>query len=1769
MSAFGYDDPHERELRQKLQLLGDPDRISKNPWLEKYGHNNTEDVTNAYFGCFLAVPFGRGSPWPAQAQSVGDFDKRNKHAGYAWMFQLLVEFAGDTELGTPSFCISQRSNPGFWKAAIRAYVKYTYFNDRTKAVVELLEHTRRRSPLFDPAVTDMIEDMRHKVAADLRNRGHMSAAAAEGAAVGDDRDNDNDPRGYADADGYGHDASMQNNLPVNLDGQDQVAAYQARVIDQRLAAERVRRLAEARRAHPEWSAQEAGAYVDEQMLQEQEDQEDAAFRELDDPDFDLEIVPGASGDVEGGEEGDNDEAEGAQGDNVLHELQAEQDMVARQLAMERLTQRNAEERRVEEWCLSLPAISVFHAVGGQIATTRMEVEERNARLQERPRHPGARPTLLYPPVPLDVNGRDQGQEQEHENGEENGGGGSGDGDNNHVSRVRYDTVLSYLTRVHWISDNVPILIWPLVPAENAPMTDVANALGSNMDRVLSDANDLYSRMGAGECKTVVKAFVFKGALKGEYHMLWAFLFRDRIDLTQSIKKIQKCQRERTMHNKNSGMIRRRGYKPYNEKYAHLIREKDFHPVFTYTQEHYMNSSRQVMGGIRNPAQETRGRISCNQFASLLEPFHPANVCTIHRALHRLRKCGAKLNGLTEKDFVSKIRGSDEQGTSFTFHTPSTVDSYTFNPYQVFWYDEKWLGLSQTLLPFRTERDDLPLQLITGQCRVDLKRGLVFRGDEDDDNNNDDGNDNAESDQAAQRADLDVYRDCMDDDNGQLNEEIDFNNVLVDKRHAMRSIPTLLQYRHGDVLVHYEAENTLARGKIEALLPDNPLDEPNRYKLYCEVQKAYRESALSKWATIWKIDGVVDHLATCSTIKAVLKFGAELVDPTKNASRSVTCHLPMLDPDMTPWGNSVVYKMLVLSKGCTIINCKIPFLAGGLLMTFDRNRPGKPNTNIQLCGGADVGKTFPLINFVKKNYITGTWDVEHRSSKRAQNIHTHFPPQILLCDEPPAYITDPKAEAKYYDEVQQMKDLLTSGMHSYTVFTQIEHDGRNIRTEDKIKTADPRTRGYCTNVAKDKDHPLGTRFLMVNVPRSNKPPEDYQYDAGKGFPPAVRMCFHTEQFCVVEVLTAIRIGVIPDVDMWLYKVIMRRFITIMRAWNVLDPKKGYRPVQVIEPFVRYETIVRGVVCARHVPGGALYNKPYDAQDVHKIAPYIVPTLEIIKTQLNLNIDEFIDMDLRTIAKAFCKYCRYNPELTPLQNYKQSLAQRYTIPYRMQRNPDYQGKTKKKKNRYYSGTTTTTTTDGTHGQQSQQNDTDTSDAQPEFLINLNEIRMTGRIDTIAQQLAPFCNGLTAKQVATTLSNLTRRSFKQPGGKRYTTMPEYMLCDYVIGGKTFPDEEGNDIQLQEDDIKEDNEWLMAGTFTNQDTRSGSFYLNPSILWYLKEDVVERAWLLATMHMNYPRGKFISGHINPDHPDLFEVDIYDDEFIRVFCEIQDSTHPNAPLLRSEGLAVNNRAQLTEFERQVLTVRRLDPTQTDHTGMFQDICNNRGERFKKIEDLELYAAQRVAWRCGDDTGVYYTDEQVHTNYDAYLKAHSNIKVPDKPLRYPSNIVKQRKDAEVEWASNNAQMATAQDLFQALEERNVSFRKSVDDQEGMSGIRKRRRRHQRHQQTNNTSAPEREYTHGSEYEPESEFEPEIEPEFVSPPRQQQHWRHRRRQSQRQPHQRVQSVRQKRARPVADTAATDTQHAPHASPRRTRPRVNGGGRQRLLQALETHVESPTY
>lgn len=204
--------------------------------------------------------------------------------------------------------------------------------------------------------------------------------------------------------------------------------------------------------------------------------------------------------------------------------------------------------------------------------------------------------------------------------------------------------------------------------------------------------------------------------------------------------------------------------------------------------------------------------------------------------------------------MTAIRGGEGgREMRYIFHTPPRTTSWTFHPLQMFYDHPRFLGLGQTRWPHLQEEDDLMMQIITGQVKPDRERGLV--------NVNKQRLEAARANEEAAAAE-----DCLASTNPNFEQEASRLEIVVDKQRLLRSMPNLLPYRHGDVLVHFEAEHKVAWRKVEALLPEDPVANPEQYKVYCDVVDEYFKCALNKFCSIWRTDGVVDHLPTNASHK---------------------------------------------------------------------------------------------------------------------------------------------------------------------------------------------------------------------------------------------------------------------------------------------------------------------------------------------------------------------------------------------------------------------------------------------------------------------------------------------------------------------------------------------------------------------------------------------------------------------------------------------------------------------------------------------------------------------------------------------------------------------------------------------------------------------------------------------------------------------------------------------------------------------------------------
>lgn len=983
--------------------------------------------------------------------------------------------------------------------------------------------------------------------------------------------------------------------------------------------------------------------------------------------------------------------------------------------------------------------------------------------------------------------------------------------------------------------------------------------------------------------------------------------------------------------------------------AHLRHLREFHIANTFSEVKYEEMVSYFYEG-------PRARFDGYHIERADNKLFLPSVMTLSKSLDILEKCG-----VTNTRLFLRCMKNPSKSIRFPSEFDDIILSYVLHPKMCFWYHPRYIGIGFTHWPNEQQKDNVALDLITGKIKIvdnvlqtNIDPAEKFTG---------------------RLADLAIQHTKK------------YENPLMDKEQLNRQRPNLLHYQTGDQMMHWQAEADAAWDIIMQLLPDNPRDDPVRYAEYCRAVKLFRESCLDKFCSIWTLDGMIVNKPVSPSRKAVIEYVTTFLSKISDEhKKTLTCHLPFLDDQMTIYGNLCITKMMCFGQGKTIINCKIPFMAGALQSTFDKKRNGQPKFHIQLCGPKEAGKTFPLLIFIASCNIKGTFQEMNSASKMANHIDGHIGPRIGLCDEPPKYVTNAKEEDKHYDEVQDMKAVLTSHQHNRTILKQVEVDGNTVRIQSNMHSDDATTWAYCTNQPRDKNHPLASRMFQLTVPKPILPPEEYQFDPKAAFASDVKTYFRIEQALAVEIYDAIICGVIPDIDMWLPQIVTGRLFSILRNWNVIDCSKGDRSRQIIFAFIRHQIILRGIAACRHVPGGALYKVPYKPVDVHKVGPYLVCTLEIIYLSVHMMMGELIDEDASNVLKACCKLCSYDPEKSAYWNYKnQETAD--TIPFK----------------KLFNGKAADMQDDDANNNRRYLKD--------KWNLDLNMLMLEGTPAQIATRVAPHTNPpLEAFQVESVIfTGLCGKAFPPINGKKYAIETKNRLEAMIYREEPFFDVHNPNqaVVFDEESFLMDCKTLVAAEYHKE--KRGMLFFCPSLIPLLDVEVVERAFNLATVCAKYPRQKVLKGIVYDEYPDLFKVSVWNDAFVNSYVNKIDSDHPDAPVPRSEGIAISTKEKLSEMEQNMLLSVQLDPSRQDHDDAYWNVIQSRSAEFHKIEDWEQEAAERVAHRHGTplDEIVYYTDREVYKRYLAYCDEHPEAApVDSEDMCYPVSILEKKRKGD-------------------------------------------------------------------------------------------------------------------------------------------------------------------
>jgi hypothetical protein len=985
----------------------------------------------------------------------------------------------------------------------------------------------------------------------------------------------------------------------------------------------------------------------------------------------------------------------------------------------------------------------------------------------------------------------------------------------------------------------------------------------------------------------------------------------------------------------------------------LRRFKNTHIANTYTNQRYLN----IIGYFKD--KNFNDRVSntyvCgDMFDDKSNPFHLCHHVTLKKCLSMLSMANGAISPFKE------LKGLNV--------TPN-ADFYVIDPQLMFWAHPTYVGLGFTSWAHEKSRENFALELV-------LKELVITNG----------GKTVVKKQNSADPGPLSCFAGAHLDA---------YPSPLVDKRLLESRSASLLNYRTAEQIMVWQAENDMACKIIYQYMPSDPRLDAEQYATFCVLLKRLRESALDKFLSIWTTDGVVDNKPIDISYKKIL----ETLHVTLKNTSSLTQKIPYLDKRLTVYGNNCVQRMLLLRNGASIYNCKIPFVACSMQSTFDSKRDGKVKVNIQLCGPKEAGKTYPLIGFIEKHFINGTWELIQTQSDRADNVDMHIGPCMLLIDEPPKYFTATNENEKDYEKIQTMKNRTVHHQNQRAVLDTVEIDGENIRYKKKIINDDSRTIGLCTNQPRNKVTALSSRFFVITVSKPTNPCDNSDVTGSATLAHDTVAFFNIEEILVVQVYTALRLGVIPDIDMWLALMVTGRTIDILKAWGTLDKQKGERARQILIAFIRHQIIIRGISACCNTPGGILYDVPYKPEDVVKMAPYFVCTLEICLVALTMMASELIDDDAAIVFKAACKLTGFDHTQTAFENYKLNRA----IPFKHEarRSVFVDPTSSSKKNSAMVHVV----------------------PESDPVIDLNYLTFRGTIDTICGEIANYTDpALEAAQVkAVLMDNLRGMMYPCPNDEHYkptkqSDIVKIMTYDghndeaHEVIGK-------NRVFYTEANLKEKKEKICP--VIHLEDKKMLFLAPVLIKSCFDVNAIEHAFNQAVVCKTHPQIRALKGLTHDGHGDLFKTCDWTEKWINSFVEKIDTMAPDAPVLRKDGIALTGNGFLSEMESDMLLSIRPNPARTEHYSDYKNVVMERSESFVKIEDWEKTAAERVVFRAGipQNEWVFYTDSECRRRYEEYVSTHEDDDVVATDMNYPFDIIAGRKKDHKKHTKNIFQLA--------------------------------------------------------------------------------------------------------------------------------------------------------
>jgi hypothetical protein len=916
--------------------------------------------------------------------------------------------------------------------------------------------------------------------------------------------------------------------------------------------------------------------------------------------------------------------------------------------------------------------------------------------------------------------------------------------------------------------------------------------------------------------------------------------------------------------RNIGSMRGRNTEEMFPAYSRLFNTK--HPVGNFADDQmYFLAAIGYRPELLDEGNRRQEVFNSMEYTNRHDKFYLAELFSTARALQEMRD--AKCNPSFCNEVDGPLLWYNRQTKRCTF--PEDLDTYKYHQRQVFWCHPENIGLSEQYFPHVNLDRDFLTCLLAGQNTDKFLQDQQEQGVQD---------------EQAERNLNNAF------------EEI--RNLLRDNFIVTRTqlqATNLVSYDTNNEFVHRHAEATIINDRVMRELPSHYgktmddvqalqgvyvknwrdvvflkdvetwcdhleggyedgktlRDRIRECEKFSKLRNMTQEACLSQFASLWSLEGDVEGMTNIpETIRSMLKWYR---DNQAKLFPNVTRQYTLWDPEMGFFGNSMLRTLKHYSCIARALQPLVCIIAEGLFSCYHFS-PNALAFNLMLHGRYDVGKTFLAITTLLK-YTTIDKTVEEYCVQTSASDTTlkHNYDLIVASDEVMPWKVNAKEAEKKPQEVNKEKIKMTRRQIGLKAFTYEKGpNGESLRWTRTVTTDHYVSLVEVTNNVVEAMNALASRYHCMTIAQPKVPSRELDGFMGASLSSDTKTHLRLNQFLSACAYKAIMCGAIREPDIQLFNDLSNRVIDYLVKKKSITQENGNRALEKMQPYVRQLVIRMAIHHTFDLPCGPCFMKPFKAEDIRQIQPYLYSTVEITWWVWTAMASAWIDEHNADVIRAACLAAGvdWHDEESCYTHYENDVEGK--IPWQTLPNDKWEPNQGKENER---------------------------------LVNLHYICLQGTWPQILKQISLKSKcGLAPNDVESVLNRMRDMHFTLPrdgympqprGEMKEKHRKKYVGIDAVTGEKKYDKpsyKSGEDtIPYSVDDIPKIGKGTTMPAIDFVDlhqTQNRKFYFMPNIATFFLNKTIVEALMYASMCDTFPAGKILLG-IPSDH-DLTQMQIF-----------------------------------------------------------------------------------------------------------------------------------------------------------------------------------------------------------------------------------------------------------------------------------------------------------